>query len=169
MRLDSAQTSRMTRGQRCVFHGRGSGGLAYQSAMDGRKMILDACALPGLTWLAGAPGRIRTRDPLLRRSIQAGGQPARTQVGGCSWCPWATAGDRSFPSVLAREWHGACRSRSRHAAGGIVDSVSSKAARLRRRQAARRKQEKRQRKSGRVPQHTRAERRREAAERQRQR
>ena len=41
--------------------------------------------------------------------------------------------------------------------------------RLRRRQAARCKQEKRQRKSGRLPQHTRAERRREAAERQRQR
>ena len=80
-----------------------------------------------------------------------------------------TASDRRFPSVLAREWHGACRSRSRYAASGIVDSVSSKAARLRRRQAARRKQEKRQRKSGRVPQHTRAERRREAAERQRQR
>ena len=35
--------------------------------------------------------------------------------------------------------------------------------RLRRRQAARRKQEKRQRKSGRLPQHTRADRRREAA------
>jgi hypothetical protein len=54
------------------------------------------------------------------------------------------------------------------AAGGIVDFVSSKAARLRRRQAVRRKKDKRLRKSGRVPQHTRAERRRAEAERQRQ-
>jgi len=45
--------------------------------------------------------------------------------------------------------------------------MSSKAARLRRRQAARRNRSKRLRKSGRVPQHTRAERRREAAELQR--
>jgi hypothetical protein len=37
---------------------------------------------------------------------------------------------------------------------GIVDSVSSKAARLRRRQAARRKMDKRLCKSGRVPQQT---------------
>lgn len=64
---------------------------------------------------------------------------------------------------------GACRSRQRCVAGGIVDSVSSKAARLHRRQAARCKKEKRLRKSGRVPQHTRAERTREAAERRRQR
>ena len=46
-------------------------------------------------------------DPLLRRSFQAGGQPARAQVGGRSGCPWVTAGDRSFPPVLARTWHAA--------------------------------------------------------------
>jgi hypothetical protein len=63
--------------------------------------------------------------------FHATGQPVRAQIGGRSRCPWVTAGDRSFPSVLAREWPGA--------------------------------------KSGRVPQHTRAERRREAAERHRQR
>ena len=45
-------------------------------------------------------------DPLIRRSFQAGRQPARAQVGGCSYSPWVTAGDRSFPSVLARMWHG---------------------------------------------------------------
>ena len=44
-------------------------------------------------------------DPLLRRSFHAGGQPARAQVGGRSRCPWVTAGDRSFPPVLARIWH----------------------------------------------------------------
>jgi hypothetical protein len=46
---------------------------------------------------------------------------------------------------------------------------SSKTARLRRRHAARRKEYKRLRKSGRVPQHTRAERRRAEVERQRER
>jgi hypothetical protein len=45
-------------------------------------------------------------DRLLRRSFRAGGQPARVQVGGRSHCPWATAGDRSFPPVLAWMWHG---------------------------------------------------------------
>jgi hypothetical protein len=44
-------------------------------------------------------------DQLLRRSFRAGGQPAGTQVGDCSRCPWVTAGDRSFPPVLARMWH----------------------------------------------------------------
>ena len=77
------------------------------------------------------------------------GQPARAQVGSCSGCPWATAGDRSFPVVLARKWHDACRSRGRDAAGGIMDFVSSKTARLRRRQAARRKKDKSLRKSAR--------------------
>ena len=52
MRLDSAQTSRMTRGQQCVFHGSGRAAFACQPAMDRPKMILDACALPGLTWRA---------------------------------------------------------------------------------------------------------------------
>jgi hypothetical protein len=49
------------------------------------------------------------------RSFHAGGQPARAQVGGRSRCPWVTVRDRRFPSVLAHEWHGACRSRSRYA------------------------------------------------------
>ena len=56
---------------------------------------------------ASAPGRIRTRDPLLRRPFPAGGQPAHAHVGGRSRCPWVTAGDRSFPPVLARMWHAA--------------------------------------------------------------
>ena len=80
-----------------------------------------------------------------------------------------TAGDRYFPTVLAREWHGACRSLAVETASGIVDLMSSKSARLRRRHEARRKQEKRLRKSGRMPQHTKAERRRAEAERQCQR
>ena len=66
-------------------------------------------------------------------------------------------------------WHGACWSSALEAASGIVDLVSSKTARLRRRHAARRKMAKRPRKAGRVPQHTRAEQRRAEAERQRQR
>ena len=56
--------------------------------------------------LTSAPGRIRTRDPLLRRSFHAGGRPARAQVGRRLRCPWVTAGDLSFPLVLARMWHG---------------------------------------------------------------
>jgi hypothetical protein len=82
--------------------------------------------------------------------------------------PWVTAGDRSFPAVLARTWHGACWSDGQGTASGIVELMSSKTARLRRRQAAQRNKYKRLRKSGRVPRHTRAERRRAAAERQRQ-
>jgi len=39
------------------------------------------------TVLAGAPGRIRTRDPLLRRSFRAGGQPVRAQAGSRPCCP----------------------------------------------------------------------------------
>lgn len=52
---------------------------------------------------------------------------------------------------------------------GIVHLMSSKAARRRRRETARRKKQKRLRKSGRVPQHTRTERKRAEAERKRQR
>jgi hypothetical protein len=44
-------------------------------------------------------------DRLLRRSFQAGGQPAPTQVKDRSRCPWVTVGGRSFPPVLARTWH----------------------------------------------------------------
>jgi hypothetical protein len=40
-----------------------------------------------------------------------------------------TADSRSFPLVLAREWHGVCRSLAAKVACGIVDLVSSKAAR----------------------------------------
>ena len=43
-------------------------------------------------------------DPLLR-SFQAGGQPARAQIGGRSRCPWMTVSDHRFPPVLARTWH----------------------------------------------------------------
>jgi hypothetical protein len=78
-----------------------------------------------------------------------------------------TAGDVSFPLVLARTRRGGCRFLAPEAASGIVDLVSSKTARLRRRQAAQRKRDKRLRKSDRVPQHTRTERRREEVERQR--
>jgi len=63
------------------------------------------------------------RDPQLGRSFQAGGQPARAEVGSRSGCPWLTAGDRSFPPVLARTWHatwmqtsGACEDKSPSAA-----------------------------------------------------
>ena len=108
-------------------------------------------------------------DQLLRRSFQAGGPPAHAQLGGRSRCPWVTAGDLCFPLVLARKWHGACWSSALETVDGIVDLVSSKTARLRRRQAAQRKRYKRLRKSGRVPQHTQAERRRAEAERQLQR
>lgn len=45
-------------------------------------------------------------DLLLRSSFRAGGQPAPAQIGGRSWYPWLTAGDRSFPPLLARLWHG---------------------------------------------------------------
>ena len=72
-------------------------------------------------WRPGAPGTIRPpRDPLLGSMFHATGQPARAQIGGRSRCPWVTAGDRSLPSVLARQWHGACRTRSRHAAGASL-------------------------------------------------
>jgi hypothetical protein len=113
-------------------------------------------------------GLVELHDPLLRSMFHTAGPPADIQVSGDLHCPSVTAGDRSFPTVLVHTWHGVCRSHARHASGGMVDYMSSKAARLRRRQAARRKLDKRLRKSGRVPQHTRAERRREAAERQRQ-
>jgi hypothetical protein len=66
----------------------------------------------------------------------------------------------------ARRWHGV-PILVLSVASGIVDLMSSKAARLRPRQVARHKKEKRLRNSGRVPQHTLTERRREAAERQR--
>jgi hypothetical protein len=55
-------------------------------------------------------GTQRACEQLLRRSFQEGGQPACVEMGGRSYCPWATADDRSFPLVLARTWHGCgCR------------------------------------------------------------
>jgi hypothetical protein len=50
-------------------------------------------------------------DPLLRRSFHAAGQPALVQIGGRSRCPRVTAGDRSFPLVLAQIWHALLSSR----------------------------------------------------------
>jgi hypothetical protein len=47
------------------------------------------------------------RNPLLRRSFHAAGQPACAQMGGRSQWPWVTADDCSFPPVLARMWHDA--------------------------------------------------------------
>jgi len=73
----------------------------------------------------------------------------------------ASAGDR-----YSLGYSGSCDWSVGPPATGILDSVSSKTARLHRRQEARRKKDKRKRKSGRVPQHTRAERKRAQAERQ---
>jgi len=61
-----------------------------------------------------------------------------------------TAGDRSFPLVLARTWHGVCRFAALSSPGGIVSLVSSKTARLRRRQVAGRKKDERLRKASRA-------------------
>ena len=72
--------------------------VATELATDTPKMILDG-VLPGQN---GAPGRIRTRDPLLRSMFHAAGQPAHAQIGGrlrCPWVPPVTAGFRPF-------WHG---------------------------------------------------------------
>jgi hypothetical protein len=49
--------------------------------------------------LAGAPGRIRPRDPLLRRSVCAAGRPAYTQV---SRCIGLSGSDREFPALTGR-------------------------------------------------------------------
>ena len=54
---------------------------------------------------ATIPHSHRLGKEFRHRSFQAGGQPARSQVGGRWRCPWATASDRSFPPVLARMWH----------------------------------------------------------------
>jgi hypothetical protein len=60
----------------------------------------------------GAPTVARRRDLLLRRSFQAGGQPAGVQLGHRLRCPWVTPDDRSFPPVLARMWHDRIRTAS---------------------------------------------------------
>jgi hypothetical protein len=49
--------------------------------------------------LTSAPGRIRTRDPLLRRSVCAAGQPARPQV---SQPIGLSGSDREFPVLTGR-------------------------------------------------------------------
>src|SRR6476620_12213614 len=46
-----------------------------------------------------APGRIRTRHPLLRRSVCAAGQPACPQV---SRCTGLSGSDRKFPVLTGR-------------------------------------------------------------------
>jgi hypothetical protein len=86
----------------------------------GVKCSLTVVSWERFGWLAGAPGRIRTRDPLLRRLFHAGGQPALAQIGSCSRCPRVTVGDRSFPPVLAWKWHVAL---SRCVVCGLVDPV----------------------------------------------
>jgi hypothetical protein len=69
-----------------------------------------------------------TAESQLRRSFHTGGQPPCVQVGGCSQFPWVTAGDGSFPPVLARKWHGECWSPAREAADGILGLMSSETA-----------------------------------------
>jgi hypothetical protein len=61
-----------------------------------------------------AIGRCRTR-----RSFHAGGQPARAQLGCRSLCLWVAVGDRSFPPVQARVWHG---ERCNRYSGNMPDS-----------------------------------------------
>ena len=55
---------------------------------------------------ATIPHSHRRGKEFRHRSFHAAGQPTHAQIGGRSRCPWVAAGDRSFPSVLARTWHG---------------------------------------------------------------
>ena len=56
--------------------------------------------ISSLNWyFFGAPGRIRTRDPLLRRSVCAAGQPACPQV---SRCIGLSGSDRKYPALTVR-------------------------------------------------------------------
>jgi hypothetical protein len=55
---------------------------------------------------ATIPHSHRRGKEFRRRSFRAGGRPAHAQIGRCSGGPWVTAGDRSFPLVLAWTWHG---------------------------------------------------------------
>ena len=61
---------------------------------------------------ATIPHSYRLGKEFRHRSFRAGGQPARAQVRGRSRCSWVTAGDRSFPPVLARMWHATWRANS---------------------------------------------------------
>src|SRR5947207_13610962 len=65
-------------------------------------MILETCVFPGQN---GAPGRIRTRDPLLRRSFRATGQPAAFLIRASLLVVWQQLGVSGFQPVLARPWH----------------------------------------------------------------
>ena len=56
-----------------------------------------------------APGRIRTRDPLLRRSFQAGGQLAAFLIRAGLLVVWLQLNVSHFCLVLARGWHGYVR------------------------------------------------------------
>jgi hypothetical protein len=55
---------------------------------------------------SGAPGRIRTRDPLLRRSFHAGGQPDALLIRAGLLIVWLQPNVSGFRFVLARGWHG---------------------------------------------------------------
>src|SRR5215813_10136326 len=68
--------------------------------------------------MAGAPGRIRTRDPLLRRSFHAGCQPAAFLIRAGLLIVWLQLNVSGLRSVLARGWHGACL--SMRTTGGVV-------------------------------------------------
>jgi len=59
--------------------------------------------------------------------VSGRGQPAHAQIGSRSRCPWVTAGDRSFPLVLARKWHAVCRSLVSEVPDGTVRLTAPKA------------------------------------------
>jgi len=73
MRLDSAQTSCMTRGQQCS-----TAAVGWPCAPVSYRQTQDDLGRLRLTRSDLAPGRIRPRDPLLRRHIRtvAGRRPA---------------------------------------------------------------------------------------------
>ena len=56
--------------------------------------------------MPGAPGRIRTRDPLLRRSFHAGGQAAAFLIRAGLLVVRVQLNVSGFHPVLARGWHG---------------------------------------------------------------
>jgi hypothetical protein len=55
--------------------------------------------------MAGAPGRTRTRDPLLKRSFHAAGQPATFLIRAGLLIFWLQLNVSGFRPVLARGWH----------------------------------------------------------------
>jgi hypothetical protein len=69
-----------------------------------RHPTVNVCGRPGhiapeLVFQRSAPGRIRTRDRLLRRSVCAAGQPANSLVRPCIGL---SASDREFPLLTGR-------------------------------------------------------------------